>query len=193
MVTMSRSRQIAFGLAIVVLVSVAAVFLGPRTDVLRQNLPDQLSDSEFWKVISESSEQADTFGPTTSSPNESAFQRVIPTLKKQIQPSGVYLGVGPEQNFTYLTTLRRSSAFIVDIRRQNMLLHLMYKAIFELSANDRNFFQSYSPARYRTISKVMRRQTSCLKSSVKPIQTPTRDAKILNRYSPSCATVTIST
>jgi len=128
-----------FGLAVVVIASVTAVFWSPRNDAHRQNLPDQLSDSEFWNLISESSEPGGYFRSDNFVSNESAFQRVIPTLKKQIQPSGVYLGVGPEQNFTYVTALAPKLAFIVDIRRQNMLLHLMYKAIFELSANRSEF------------------------------------------------------
>src|SRR5262249_50791524 len=56
-------------------------------------------------------------------------------------PDGVYLGVGPDQNFTYISALRPRMAFIIDIRRQNMILHLMYKAIIEAS-NDRADFLS---------------------------------------------------
>jgi hypothetical protein len=41
--------------------------------------------------------------------------------------------VGPEQNFTYIAKIRPRIAFIVDIRRQAMIQHLMYKAIFHLS------------------------------------------------------------
>ena len=48
-------------------------------------------------------------------------------------------GVGPDQNFTYIAALRPKVAFIVDIRRQNMLLHLMYKALFELSVDRTDF------------------------------------------------------
>jgi hypothetical protein len=48
---------------------------------------------------------------------------------------GAYLGVGPEQNFTYIAALRPKIAFIFDIRRDMMLEHLMYKSIFEMSAN----------------------------------------------------------
>src|SRR4030095_11961001 len=47
----------------------------------------------------------------------------------------VYLGVGPEQNFTYVVALEPKMAFIVDIRRQNMLAHLLYKALMELCAD----------------------------------------------------------
>ena len=60
----------------------------------------------------------------------------------------MYLGVGPDQNFTYIVALRPRIAFIVDIRRQNMLEHLMYKALIELSA-DRAEFLSRLFARQR--------------------------------------------
>ena len=49
------------------------------------------------------------------------------------------LGVGPEQNFTYIAALRPKVAFIVDIRRQNMLEHMIYKALFEISADRAEF------------------------------------------------------
>jgi len=51
----------------------------------------------------------------------------------------VYLGVGPEQNFTYIVATKPAMAFIVDIRRGNLDLHLMYKALFELSADRAEF------------------------------------------------------
>jgi hypothetical protein len=46
---------------------------------------------------------------------------------------GAYIGVGPEQNFTYIAKVRPRIAFIVDIRRQAMIQHLMFKAIFHLA------------------------------------------------------------
>ena len=49
------------------------------------------------------------------------------------------MGVGPEQNFTYISALRPKMAFIVDIRRENMLEMLMYKALFETSSNRAEF------------------------------------------------------
>jgi hypothetical protein len=52
---------------------------------------------------------------------------------------GVYVGVGPEQNFSYIATLHPSTAFIIDIRRENLDLHLMYKALFELSTDRVDF------------------------------------------------------
>jgi hypothetical protein len=60
-------------------------------------------------------------------------------LIRTVKPGGAYVGVGPEQNFTYISALQPSMAFIVDIRRGNLQLHLMYKALFELSANRAEF------------------------------------------------------
>jgi hypothetical protein len=60
---------------------------------------------------------------------------------KTTRPGRVYLGVGPEQNFTYIAATKPAMVFIVDVRRGNLHLHMMYKALFELSA-DRTAFVS---------------------------------------------------
>jgi hypothetical protein len=132
-------RKILFVAGIIVVVSLAAMLVAPRQEVVRRTLPAKLSDGEFWNLIAEFSELDGYFRSENFVSNESAFQRVIPALKQQVKPGGVYLGVGPEQNFTYVAALEPRLAFIVDIRRQNMLLHLMYKAIFELSSNRTEF------------------------------------------------------
>jgi hypothetical protein len=64
---------------------------------------------------------------------------VIPELKRNVKPGGVYLGVGPDQNFTYIAALQPKIAFIVDIRRGNFLQLLMYKALMEMSADRAEF------------------------------------------------------
>jgi hypothetical protein len=102
-------------------------------------LPSRFSDEEFWKFISDSSEPGGTFASENFVSNERSFQHVTPDLKKRLPPGGVYLGVGPEQNFTYIAALRPQIAFIVDIRRGNMMEHLMYKALFELATSRADF------------------------------------------------------
>src|SRR5205814_381591 len=58
----------------------------------------------------------------------------------EMAPQGrVYMGVGPEQNFTYIVALKPKIAFIIDIRRGNLDLQLMYKALFELSKDRAEF------------------------------------------------------
>ncbi len=49
------------------------------------------------------------------------------------------MGVGPEQNFTYIAAVKPAMAFIVDVRRGNLHMHLMYKALFEMSADRADF------------------------------------------------------
>src|SRR6185369_12158343 len=71
--------------------------------------------------------------------NEDTVQQVIPILKQIVNPGGAYIGVGPEQNFTYISSLRPKVAFIVDIRRQNLLELFMYRALFELAADRADF------------------------------------------------------
>jgi hypothetical protein len=102
-------------------------------------LPARLSDSEFWTLITDLSEPNGTFRSENLLSNEARFQFVIPDLVEGVRPGGVYLGVGPEQNFTYIAAIKPAMAFIVDIRRANLDLHLMYKALFELSTDRADF------------------------------------------------------
>lgn len=102
-------------------------------------LPERIDDSTYWRMISEFSEPGGYFQSENFVSNEMALQFVIPKLLPHLQPGGVYLGVGPEQNFTYIGALRPRIAFIVDIRRQNLLQHLWYKAVYELSSDRAEF------------------------------------------------------
>ena len=52
---------------------------------------------------------------------------------------GVYMGVGPEQNLTYIAAIHPKMAFVVDIRRQAVMQHLMYKAMFEMAKDRADF------------------------------------------------------
>jgi hypothetical protein len=102
-------------------------------------LPSQLSDSEFWKLSTDFSEPDGSFRSDNLLSNELYFQYVIPQLKETIKAAQVYMGVGPEQNFTYIAALRPKMVFIVDIRRGNLDLQLVYKALFEMSKDRAEF------------------------------------------------------
>ena len=103
------------------------------------NLPDRLDDSTFWRLSAQLSEPGGYFRSENFVSNEMGLQHVIGFLSTQMPPGGAYVGVGPEQNFTYIGALKPRIAFIVDIRRQNLLQHLWYKAVFELSPNRAQF------------------------------------------------------
>ena len=113
------------------------VFLGIARSA--EELPAQLTDEAFWKLVTDFSEPGGAFVSDNFVSNERHFQQLLPELTRDREPGGVYLGVGPEQNFTYIVALKPKIAFIFDIRRQNMILHLMYKALFELSADRAEF------------------------------------------------------
>jgi len=102
-------------------------------------LPSQITDEAFWKLVTTMSEPDGQFRYENFLSNEIQYQYVIPELKAATRPGGVYLGVGPEQNFTYIVALQPKIAFITDIRRQNMLELMMYKAIFELCPDRADF------------------------------------------------------
>jgi hypothetical protein len=104
-----------------------------------ENLPARLSDEAFWQIVTEFSEPSGNFISENFVSNERGYQHLIPKLQAVVQPGGVYLGVGPEQNYQYIAALKPAMAFIVDIRRQNLIQHLMYKAAFELSADRADF------------------------------------------------------
>src|SRR4051812_25507406 len=104
-----------------------------------QRIPDRLADSTFWRMMTEFSEPWGVFRSENFVSNETSYQWVIPELRRTVKPGGVYLGVAPDQNFTYMVALKPSIAFIVDIRHQNAVQHLLYKSIFEMSPTRAEF------------------------------------------------------
>ena len=121
----------------------AAAVLAWRSTAARpavaDSLPARLTDAEFWNFIEQMSEPNGYFRSDNFLSNERAYQTVIPELTRLTRPGGVYLGVGPEQNFPYIIALRPKLAVIFDIRRGNLHLHLIYKALFEMSADRAEF------------------------------------------------------
>ncbi len=137
----------SFALVAASTVRAQAVVTAPSTNAAL-TIPDRIADSTYWRMISEYSEPSGYFASENFVSNETNWQKVIPPLLASIKPGGVYLGVGPEQNFTYLVNFKPKIAFIVDIRRQNLLQHMWYKAVIELSS-DRADFMSRLFARPR--------------------------------------------
>lgn len=107
-----------------------------------EGAPAPLSDAAFGQLVAAASESAGAFPSENLVSNETSFLHVVPALEASELRGGAYLGVGPEQNFTYLAALRPELAFVADIRRENLLLHLFYKVAFERSPT-RLAFLSY--------------------------------------------------
>ena len=91
------------------------------------------SAAEFRDLVTRLSEPDAEFFSDNFISNETSYLQVARRLGQAAKPGGVYLGVGPEQNFTYIALSRPSLAFVVDIRRGNLILQLLYKAAFDLA------------------------------------------------------------
>ena len=103
-------------------------------------LPERLSDAEFWKIVTDFSEPGGYFRITDNfTSNEREIGALFTMLRAANVKGGVYMGVGPEQNLTYIAAIRPAMAFIVDIRRQAVVQHLMFKAVFEMSKDRADF------------------------------------------------------
>ena len=96
---------------------------------------ESLSSAEFSRLIRDLSEDGGYFRSDNFTSNETSYLHVVDKLHELGASGGAYIGVGPEQNFTYIAKMRPRIAFIVDIRRQAMIQHLMFKAIFHLAPN----------------------------------------------------------
>lgn len=101
--------------------------------------PIEISRTQFAQYIEELSEPEGYFDTDNFISNETSYLHVIPELRRQVKPGNVYVGVGPDQNFPYIAHTQPSLAIISDIRRQNMLQHLLYKALFDMSASRAEF------------------------------------------------------
>src|SRR6185436_20957160 len=88
-------------LAAAMLISVRAT----PAATLADTLPSQISDADFWRFVTEFSEPNGPYPYENYVGNEVMLQRVIPAARKETKPGGVYIGVGPEQNFTHALAL----------------------------------------------------------------------------------------
>ncbi len=124
-----KSHPLALVLCVVVLSSTGCV--------RPSRLPVAISDQAFWSLIEALSEPAGTFSLSDNFvSNEPHFAENVRWLRPT---GGVYIGVGPEQNFSYIARLHPAMAFIIDIRHENRNLHLFYKALFEVSSDRADF------------------------------------------------------
>ena len=127
-------------LAVLVCAIAFAVAPGQRAEQApASNLSTSLSNRDYWRAIDEISEPDGFFDSDNLVSNEDTYQSVIPALMSRVKPGGAYLGVGPDQNFAYLVALDPEFAFILDVRRGNLHVHLMYKALIELSEDRADF------------------------------------------------------
>jgi hypothetical protein len=108
----------------------AAVLAAAAPGAQRGQAPQPAS---FAAQVAALSEPGGYFDTDNLISNERSYQQVLGELRSRKVRGGAYLGVGPDQNFTYIAEVRPAIAFIVDVRRDNLLLHLLFKALFAAS------------------------------------------------------------
>jgi hypothetical protein len=115
-----------------------SVFSAPSTSAQGAALPNRLTNAEFWQLSRTYEEPGGKYHSDNFTSNEPGMAETASLLSERLN-GGVYIGVGPEQNFSYIVAIKPDLAFIVDIRRQAVIQHLMFKALFELSATRAEF------------------------------------------------------
>ncbi len=86
--------------------------------------------TDFAALVERLSESGGYFDSDNLVSNETSYLHVLGALRREGVRGGAYLGVGPEQGFSYIAEVQPEIAFIVDVRRDNLLLHLLLKAMF---------------------------------------------------------------
>ncbi len=95
--------------------------------------------NDFAQLVARLSEPGGYFDSDNLVSNETSYLHVMPALQTLGVRGGAYVGVGPEQNFSYIARIKPELAILVDIRRDNMLLHLLFKAMFAVARNRMEF------------------------------------------------------
>jgi hypothetical protein len=91
--------------------------------------------TDFAETIERLSETGGYFDTDNLISNESSYMHVATALRDSGLSGGAYIGVGPDQSFSYMALLRPDVAYLIDVRRDNLLHHLLYKGLFHEAAN----------------------------------------------------------
>jgi hypothetical protein len=109
---------------------VAAVACGGKTGTPK-GPGEPIPDSAFAALSARISEPGGYFDTDNLISNETGYLKVLDALERIGVHGGAYVGVGPDQNFSYIAAINPRIAFIIDIRRDNLLQQLLFKALFE--------------------------------------------------------------
>ncbi len=139
--------------------------------------PLELGRAEYANLIHQISEPPGYFWSNNFVSNETSYLHVLATLDRLSVRDGIYVGVGPNQNFTYIANIRPRMAFVIDIRRDNLLEHLMFKVLME-KARTRHEYLSLLTG--RPIDGPPLGEEASLEAIVASIETATPDESFFN-------------
>ena len=124
----SLLRRAAFAALVV-----SAPWVASGQPATTRTVPDSITD--LGALVARLSDAGSYFDTDNLISNERGYQQVLGAMDRLGVRGGAYIGVGPDQNYTYIVRVRPRIAFVADIRRDNMLEHLLFKALFARSAN----------------------------------------------------------
>lgn len=123
------------GLAAVLLLAISGAGLTRGVVTRAAQAARVQADSSFAGMVARLSEDPGYFDSDNLISNETSYLHAISKLRAAGVSGGAYIGVGPDQSFSYIAEIRPTVAYMIDIRRDNLLMHLMFKALFERSRN----------------------------------------------------------
>lgn len=115
------------------LAAILTLLILSQTVILAQPATESLTPAQFAQLSRDLSESGGYFDTDNLISNEASYLHVLGRMREMGVSGGAFIGVGPDQSFSYIAQIRPRIAFMVDIRRDNLLQHLFYKALFDLS------------------------------------------------------------
>ena len=114
-------------------IALLAVFLA--SSVATRSASASRDHKAFAALSARLSEPGGYFDSDNLISNETSYLHIIGKLRELGIKGGVYVGVGPDQSFSYIAKIRPKMAIMIDIRKDNLLQHLLFKALFARSRN----------------------------------------------------------
>jgi hypothetical protein len=94
-----------------------------------------LSLEQFAALSQKLSEPNGYFDTDNLISNETSYLHVMGKMRQMKVSGGAFIGVGPDQSFSYIAQIRPNIAFMLDVRRDNLLQHLLFKSLFAMARN----------------------------------------------------------
>ncbi len=176
---MIRPKQFIVGKLIAILIATQLLvgFPAQRAEFAIEAQSSRINIAQLSQKISE---PGGYFGSDNLVSNELSYQHIIPKFNELGVTGGVYVGVGPDQSFTYIAAIKPSKAFMIDIRRDCLLHHLLFKALFMMSRNRAEYlslmFAKPVPVHLKEWNK------RSLKELIEYIDRTPSDAKLYEKY-----------
>lgn len=109
--------------------------VAPAADTATGAVASFVTDTSFAQLVARLSGRGGYFSSDNLISNEASYLHVTGKLERMGVKGGAYIGVGPDQNFSYIARIRPNIAFMLDIRRDNLLHHFLLKSLFERARN----------------------------------------------------------